>query len=1123
MSLRRTRTDWPIVAAAGLITLLAAVLLSAGPIYSSAASAAGLHRALADAPAADVSIQVSLYSGSRAAADVGDRVQAELHRVIAPVGGSIVRDWRGVSLLELPGSPGSKAGDQAIIGFRDGLPDHATLVDGAWPAEGGAQPASIPVAVVDAVAQELRLRVGDSLTLVAHLEQDLPVAVRVVGIFAVDAVADPYWNGDGQLLSGITDNGHFRSIGPFFTTADDLLLHAGVASVHMQWQAFPNFEQMAVDDAAQLRTRVEALTERLKIATDEATYVGTGLPSILGDAERSLLVSRTGVLLLIAQLAILAAYAIILIASQLVDHRRMDTALLRSRGAGPWQVALLALAEGLLLAVPAVLVAPWLAVASLSLLNVVGPLAEVSLQIVPRVTIDAYVAAGVAGIGCVALLVLPAFLASRGFAAEQGGLSRQETRTFGQRMGIDIALLAVTGIALWQLHLYGAPLTSTVQGRLGLDPLLVAAPAIGLLAGGVLALRILPLLAQGVERFVSRGRDLVASLGSRQLARRPLRYTRSALLLMLAMSMGVFALSYSATWSSSQRDQAEYQSGAQVRVLPGSSSGGLPAWALPSAYAGLAGVGSTSPLERIIDGVQLAASSSADLLALDSDTAAGIVLLRSDESAEPLDELMRALREGRPKPTLATLPEGAAYLRIVPRLDIGSIGTLVFDPDTGEDRFEPFDPGTQVDLRVSASAVVVDAHGLFYRIDSDLVPVEAPTTSLLLPLVGTAQVNGGASTPITARLDGPVRLAGLGVDLWLPVGSVTSDSVVGVSEAATTVDAAGPWTEVPLDSVGAWRARIAQGFHVLGDVPGGETEGLAVQLGTEGPNGIIYGNGTSAPAVRLGFVPASVAASDAVVPVIANRAFLAATASARGETVTATVEGAVRRLAISGVVDSFPTTDPGRPLLIFDEATLGLLRLQGTSTARSADEWWMTTTGGDVGALTGALRGSPFNSADVATVVDRTRSLSTDPVALGIIGALILGFVATGLFAVVGLTVSAAVSARQRRTEFALLRAIGLSGRQLSGSLWLENGSLVLVSLLAGTSLGLLIGWLVLPFVTVTQRATAPIPPVMVHVPWDRILLLDLATALALGVAVVVIGAVLRRLGVGGTLRMGED
>ena len=352
-------------------------------------------------------------------------------------------------------------------------------------------------------------------------------------------------------------------------------------------------------------------------------------------------------LLLIAQLAILAAYAIILTASLLVDHRRIDTALLRSRGAGPSQVALFALSEGLLLAIPAVLVAPWLAVAALNLLNVMGPLADVSLNVVPRATLDGYLAAGAAGVVCVTLLVLPAVLAARGFAAEQGALSRQETRTFGQRMGLDLALLAVTGIALWQLHLYGAPLTRTVQGSLGLDPLLVAAPGICVLAGGVVALRLLPLLAQGVETAVSRGRDLVASLGSRQLARRPLRYTRSALLLMLASSMGVFALSYSATWSTSQREQAVYQSGADLQVLPGRSLGALPAWALPSAYAGLTSIEEAAPVERMTNGIAFGAGS-ADLLALDADTAAGVVLFRGDESARSLGELMQTLRDGPP-------------------------------------------------------------------------------------------------------------------------------------------------------------------------------------------------------------------------------------------------------------------------------------------------------------------------------------------------------------------------------------------------------------------------------------------------------------------------------------------
>jgi hypothetical protein len=235
------------------------------------------------------------------------------------------------------------------------------------------------------------------------------------------------------------------------------------------------------------------------------------------------------------------------------------------------------------------------------------------------------------------------------------------------------------------------------------------------------------------------------------------------------------------------------------------------------------------------------------------------------------------------------------------------------------------------------------------------------------------------------------------------------------------------------------------------------------------------------------------------------------------------VEGARREFRVAGIVERFPTTDPARPLLILDEPTLGLLRLQGSSAAEDASEWWLATLDGQEDAVAAALRAPPLEDGEVVSVDARVRTLSNDAVALGIIGALALGSLATGLFAIVGLVVSTAVSARQRRIEFALLRALGLSDRQLSGSLWLENASLVIVSLVAGTGLGLLIGWLVLPFITVTQRGAAPVPPVAIHVPWDQILLLNAVSGVALALAVVVVGRVLRRLGMGSVLRMGED
>ena len=192
-------------------------------------------------------------------------------------------------------------------------------------------------------------------------------------------------------------------------------------------------------------------------------------------------------------------------------------------------------------------------------------------------------------------------------------------------------------------------------------------------------------------------------------------------------------------------------------------------------------------------------------------------------------------------------------------------------------------------------------------------------------------------------------------------------------------------------------------------------------------------------------------------------------------------------------MESFPTTDAEEPLVIADLPTLELMRFAVGRQINFPDEWWIQTTDGQADAVAATLRAAPLTAVSADTVDERTRILSADPVALGIIGALSVGFVVAALFAVIGLAISAAVSARQRRTEFALLRALGLSGRELSGWLWLENTAVVTVSLAAGTVMGLVIGWVVLPFVTVTQAGDNPFPPVLLEVPWGAIALLGAA------------------------------
>jgi len=316
---------------------------------------------------------------------------------------------------------------------------------------------------------------------------------------------------------------------------------------------------------------------------------------------------------------------------------------------------------------------------------------------------------------------------------------------------------------------------------------------------------------------------------------------------------------------------------------------------------------------------------------------------------------------------------------------------------------------------------------------------------------------------------------------------------------------------------------------------GGEFETLL----TDGQDGIGFDVGgheeaavTAVPGVdqqgrgvRLSFAPVAVTAlGRGELAVIVNRRFADGVAAKPGDRVLVSIPGGSRRLHIVGVIDAFPSTDPTIPIAVADLGTMALLRYGADRETVDADEWWLDLApGASEDAIEAARAGGPLTGATVRSQVETRERLTSEPLALATIGALSLGFVVAGLFAVIGLAVSAAVSARQRRTEFALLRALGLSPDQLSGWLWLENASVVVVSILAGTGLGLVISWVVLPFVTVTPNGATPFPPVVVDVPWTSVLVLEAVSVAALALTLFVIARWMRGLGVGSVLRMGED
>lgn len=680
--LRRAQANWPILGAAMLTIILATTLLSAGPIYAGAVTLSGLRRTLHDSPIDQANVEVSIFSAPGEYASVDKIVSSVTPNAFATTGGTIERSGRSESFA-LPGQPANNVTNLAVLAFFQNIQQHATLVNGSWPADTASGP--INVAIPESTANLLKLKTGSTLDLQSRRIDTFHVVVRIVGIYRINNPADGFWWNDALSTGGLETGASFTTYGPFVTTPNTFFKNQGGLSAQVFWRIYPNFDKLTVSEVSTLIANVEGLKNRLNLGRqpNDEFDVDTTLNQILRTAQRSLLVTRSGVLIVTIQLAILAGYALLLTSNLLVDQRRVETGLLHSRGASTGQIVMMALMEALILAVPAAIIGPWLASLSLRIFNHIGPLASISLPVNPVITRDAYALSIVSAFGCVLALALPMLVSARTFVQARATRGRQASHGLAQSAGIDLMLVGIAILGYWQLSRYRGQITQTVQGRFGIDPFLVAAPAIGLLAGAIIALRLVPLLARIIDRAASRQRGLVASLGAWQVARRPLRYARSALLLMIAMAIGLFALSYGSTWELSQQDQANYQVGADVWLQPDIRIGSsVPQWDLAQAQQQVPGVEETMAGNR--DFLDVSRSSgSGQILAIDAAQAASIVSFRSDLSNTPFTTLMASLKAKRPTLPTVQIPGTPQQLAFDVKMTLDPLKTPSSGPPRG--------------------------------------------------------------------------------------------------------------------------------------------------------------------------------------------------------------------------------------------------------------------------------------------------------------------------------------------------------------------------------------------------------------------------------------------------------
>ncbi len=1081
--LKRALADRLVLAAAFLVVLFAAMLVSAIPIYVNAVGQSGLRERLASAPVTEANVQATApVSEGREGGALDVRVRALAQDTFSHAGGvAVYRSGES--------EPFTAAGRTVVFAFFDDLRGHARLVSGRWPRTGR----SVAVAVSSPAARQLGLRIGDVIHARNRLAQDRRVTARVVGIYRVEHPSSPYWWEEPLATIGV-DGGVY---GPLVTTSRSFFT-LGLQDADLRWRLEPRFAGLTISQANGLRRALARLPGRLNAGRPSGRQVAldTGLPGILSAAAASLHSARAGVLVPSIQVALLAFYGLLFTTALLIERRLLATESLRLRGASAAQIVRMALIEATLIAVPAVAVSPWLAAVALRALNYVGPLADIGLHLDPRVSAASYGLAAAAGAVCVAGLALPA-LRARGVA-----IARERRRLsvagLAQRLRLDLVLVLLALIGYWQLRRYHGVLVDN-RGGLGIDPFLVAAPAVLLLAGALLSLRLVPLIASLVERFIGSTRGVVAALGFRQVARRPRGYARSILLLVLAVAIGVFAATYSETWHRSQVDQARHAAGADLLVQPSDRAGAPATIDLASSYRAL---GASAALPAAADSFELGNTDAGNgnLLALDAGRAAEVVRPRDDFASRPLRELLRPLVQGRGRLASLPLPGRPARVALTVGLSI-SRGREI--------------PGAPYFPSPSLFLYLRDGDGLLYLYRLQNV---APGASKRLVLDLAQRLPSGA----LALPRYPLSIVGLELDLSVPFLAARQARLDLHSLEVAGRSGAG-WQRVPIGRAAHWRA-YTTGFRLpLAAATArrlSSAESVRAQIGT-GSFAFLVGGVFSRLPTAAFFLRPGIDRLPKASPVLASERFLADTNTRVGQVVSLSLTGGTHTVRIAGSFRRFPTLDPTVPAVIVDLPTYLDFSLAGDSHVVEPSQWWLQA-GGDGAALAHRLRAAPFRSIDVVSRAEREHALLEDAVPLGVIGALALGFAAAAAFAAVGFAASAAAAARQRTLEFAVLRSLGLRTRQLTGWVGLESALVVALSLLEGTALGLLVSWLVLPYVALGASGATPVPPVRLAVPWTTVLLLELALLVTLAAVAALQLRLVQRLRLAPALRSAE-
>ena len=548
---RRFAHDWKLLLSIFAGILLSSMLVSGTPIFLDSLERITLNTAIDRSSQTYLNISIftsTLPSGNDKISHADLNVKGAIERNVSEFySGEIEYLKGGLSLIETPNRPLSKAGKEFTTrGYFHSLSElenHVHFVSGRNSESGvegnddSSPTPTVEVLISSHNANSLGIVIGDQLIVTPSLIDPSLVIANVVGIIEASDPLDPYWQKNHDILMRpvpVEDPpGTWSALSEHWSLGTRIKVDPREPPLHLFVKrsdmtnvignAFPSsflsatwiievdkhgMKQFDPHELASKLSKLDAdLTEELPGAS-----VFSGTTSLLRQFERRSFFTIVPLLLLMTVMLITTFYYLAMMVSYLVQSRESDLALLRSRGASSIQLLKIYAIEGIVLVFIAIILAPLIAMAAISLTGKLPYFMDITQgsMIPTQLQWPPFWISAIAGLISLGIYVGPSMLSARVSLITQGlKTSRPPSISFFHRYYIDFLLLVIGSLVFWELNARGQIISGGLFGDVEVNEALLLAPVLMLTLISLLFMRFFPLFVKFVSGESQRITDLV--------------------------------------------------------------------------------------------------------------------------------------------------------------------------------------------------------------------------------------------------------------------------------------------------------------------------------------------------------------------------------------------------------------------------------------------------------------------------------------------------------------------------------------------------------------------------------------------------------------------------------------